>query len=138
MDTLTPKQRSERMSRVRGRNTGPELVVRSVLHCLGYRFRLHGRDIPGSPDIVFRSRRSVILVHGCFWHRHACFNGRRLPKSRLSFWRPKLEGNKRRDAAIRSRLRRAGWRVLVVWECQTRDRSRLAERLATFLDKAST
>lgn len=121
------------MSLVRGRDTGPERVVRSVLHSLGYRFRLHGRGIPGNPDIVFRSRRSLILVHGCFWHRHACFNGRRLPKSRLSFWRPKLEGNKRRDAAVRAKLRRDGWRVLVVWECQTLDHAKLGKRLTAFL-----
>lgn len=134
MDTLSPKERSERMARVRGHNTGPERTVRSLLHSLGYRFRLHARDIPGSPDIVFRSRRAVIFVHGCFWHRHGCFNGRRMPKSRLSFWSPKLEGNKRRDQRTRRRLRQEGWRVLVIWECQIANSDRLTKTLRRFLD----
>jgi DNA mismatch endonuclease (patch repair protein) len=136
MDTLSPKERSERMARVRGRNTDPERTVRSVLFSLGYRFRLHGADVPGRPDIVLRSRRCVILVHGCFWHRHACPNGRRMPKSRVAFWRAKLDGNAARDKRTRARLRRDGWRVLVVWECQLRDLDKLAARLRAFLDPA--
>jgi DNA mismatch endonuclease (patch repair protein) len=136
MDTLSPKDRSERMARVRGRNTGPERTVRSVLFSLGYRFRLHGADLPGRPDIVLRSRRSVIFVHGCFWHRHGCPNGRRMPKSRVAFWRTKLDGNAARDKRTRARLRRDGWRVLVVWECQLRDVDELTARLRAFLDPA--
>lgn len=133
MDTLSPKDRSERMARVRGQNTGPERAVRSVLFSMGYRYRLHGADLPGRPDIVLRSRRCAIFVHGCFWHRHACRNGRRLPKSRAAFWRAKLEGNAARDRRLRARLRRGGWRVLVLWECQLRDADKLAARLRAFL-----
>lgn len=129
-------QHSERMSLVRSRNTGPERAVRSLLHWLGYRFRLHGRTLPGSPDIVFARRKCVVFVHGCFWHRHACFNGRRVPKSRVAFWRAKLEGNAARDRRAGRRLRRDGWRVLVVWECPLRDARRLAARLRTFLASA--
>jgi DNA mismatch endonuclease (patch repair protein) len=135
MDTLSPKERSERMARVRGRNTGPERTVRSVLFSLGYRFRLHAPDLPGRPDIVLSSRQSVIFVHGCFWHRHNCRNGRRLPKSRVAFWQAKLESNSERDRRNRDRLRRAGWRVLVVWECQLRDNARLIQRLNQFLNE---
>lgn len=138
MDTLSPRDRSERMARVRGRNTGPERTVRSVLFSLGYRFRLHVAGLPGRPDIVLRSRRCVIFVHGCFWHRHACRNGHRMPKSRVAFWRAKLEGNAERDKRTRARLRRLGWRVLVVWECQLRDVDKLASRLSAFLDQAQT
>lgn len=138
MDTLSPTERSERMARVRGQNTGPERTVRSVLFSMGYRFRLHDAWLPGRPDIVLRSRRSVIFVHGCFWHRHSCRNGRRLPKSRVGFWRAKLEGNAARDKETRARLRRIGWRVLVVWECQIRDEARLRVRLRKFLENAKS
>lgn len=122
------------MARARGRNTGPERTVRSVLFSLGYRFRLHGADLPGRPDIVLRSRRCVIFVHGCFWHRHACRNGRRLPKSRVTFRRVKLEGNAARDKRTRARLRREGWRALIVWECQLHDIPKLVARLRAYLD----
>jgi DNA mismatch endonuclease (patch repair protein) len=121
MDSLTPEQRSERMGRIKGRDTGPEMVVRRLLHRLGYRYRLHARDLPGRPDIVFRSRRVAIFVHGCFWHRHPNPECRlaRLPKSRLDFWLPKLEGNLARDLENQGRLETMGWKVLVIWECQT-------------------
>lgn len=121
MDSLTPEQRSERMGRIKGRNTRPEMVVRRLLHGLGYRYRLHARELPGRPDIVFRRRRLAIFVHGCFWHRHpdpACKLAR-LPKSRLDFWLPKLEGNATRDLEKQGRLEALGWKVLVIWECQT-------------------
>jgi DNA mismatch endonuclease (patch repair protein) len=124
------------MARVRGRDTGPERTVRSVRFSLRYRFRLHGADLPGRPDIVLRSRRCVIFVHGCSWHRHECRNGRRMPKSRAAFWRAKLEGNAERDKRTRARLRRLGWRVPVVWERQLRDVDKLAARLRAFLDPA--
>lgn len=137
MDTLTPQQRSERMSRVRAEDTRPERIVRRILSKMRHRYRLHRRDLPGRPDIVFASRRAVIFVHGCFWHRHACFNGRRLPKSRVVFWHDKLESNARRDARIRRRLRRLGWSVLVVWECQTKCEARLEQRLQRFLHGAT-
>lgn len=134
MDTLTPEQRSERMARVRGKDTRPEMIVRRLLHGMGYRYRLHVRDLPGTPDIVFPSRGKIIFVHGCFWHRHRCKNGQRLPKSRRAFWRAKLEGNKARDARTRRKLRRLGWDVLVVWECQLKNIERLERRLRMFLD----
>jgi len=135
MDTLTPEQRSERMRRVRGRDTKLEMVVRRLVHCMGYRYRLHRRDLPGAPDLVFPSRRKVIFVHGCFWHRHpdpACRLAR-MPKSNLDFWAAKLEKNKERDELIRARLTELGWNVLVIWECQTRDREALKAQIGGFL-----
>ena len=120
VDTLTKAERSERMSRVRGKDTKPELIVRRLVHGMGYRYRLHRRDLPGTPDLVLPSRKKAIFIHGCFWHRHpdpACKLAR-LPKSRLDFWKPKLEGNRRRDRENQARLRKLGWDVLVVWECQ--------------------
>ncbi|HEY8285418.1 MAG TPA: very short patch repair endonuclease [Chloroflexota bacterium] len=131
MDTLTPQQRSERMSRVRGCGTKPELVVRRLVHGLGYRYRLYSRTLPGHPDLVFAGRRKVIFVHGCFWHRHE--NCGRTPKSRLDFWVPKLESNKARDAANQEQLRAMGWSVLVIWECELKNQTALAERIRAFL-----
>lgn len=133
MDTVTRKERSRIMSLVRGKDTRPEMLVRRLVHSLGFRYRLHVRSLPGCPDMVFASPRAVIFVSGCFWHRHACKNGRRTPKSRLRFWRSKLEGNRERDRRNHRALRRAGWRVLVVWECQTGQGSRLGFRLGEFL-----
>ena len=136
MDTLTPKERSERMSRVRSKNMRPELVVRKLVFALGYRYRLHARDLPGCPDIVFRPRRKVIFVHGCFWHRHpspGCALAR-MPRSRLDFWKPKLEGNRERDEKNKRALHRAGWRVLTIWECELKNAGRLETRIRRFLD----
>jgi DNA mismatch endonuclease (patch repair protein) len=136
MDTLTSDQRSERMSRVRSKGSAAELRVRSLVHRLGYRFRLHAADLPGHPDLVFASRRKVIFVHGCFWHRHpdpACKLAR-MPKSRLEFWRPKLEGNRARDDRIARELEALGWRSLAIWECQMRDEAFLRNEIRTFLD----
>ena len=135
-DTLSPALRSERMGRVRGRDTKPELVVRRLLHGMSYRYRLQAKDLPGRPDIVFRKRRRAIFVHGCFWHRHADPACRlaRLPKSRLDFWLPKLEGNAKRDATNVERLEAMGWQVLVVWECELRDREQLGNTLRRFVE----
>ena len=119
-DTLTQAERSERMSRVRGKDTKPEMIIRRLVHGMGYRYRLHRRDLPGTPDLVFPGRRRAIFVHGCFWHRHsdpACKLAR-LPKSRVDFWKRKLEANRRRDLENRGKLIELGWDVLVVWECQ--------------------
>jgi len=134
-DTLTPSQRSERMSRVRARDTKPELVVRRLVHALGYRFRLHRRDMPGSPDIVLPRFRSVILVHGCFWHRHDDPDCRlaRMPKSRIEFWGPKLASNQARDERVRRALEALGWRVLVIWECEVKDQGKLRREILEFL-----
>lgn len=135
MDTLTPKERSLRMSLVKSRDTRPELAVRRLVFALGYRYRLHVRGLPGCPDLVFGSRRKIILVHGCFWHQHKCPLGDRLPKSRQSFWGGKLRGNRCRDALSRRRLRRLGWQVLTVWECQVTPRrlAALQARTRAFL-----
>jgi DNA mismatch endonuclease, patch repair protein len=137
MDTLDPKQRSERMSRIRGKDTGPEMTVRRLVHGMGYRYRLHRRDLPGRPDLVFATRRKVIFVHGCFWHRHGDSRCKlsRLPKSRLEFWETKLENNRRRDSVKQKELWAAGWDVLVVWECQVNNKASLAETIKAFLEQ---
>jgi DNA mismatch endonuclease, patch repair protein len=135
MDTLTQQQRSERMSRIRGRDTAPEIVVRRLVSGLGYRYRLHVRRLPGQPDLVFAGRGKVIFVHGCFWHRHRSTRCAlaRLPKSRLDFWLPKLESNSRRDRRTMAALRRSGWKALVVWECELGNPAHLTRRLQRFL-----
>jgi len=137
VDTLSRAERSQRMSLVKSKDTKPELRVRRIVHALGYRYRLHDRRLPGSPDLVFAGRRKVLFVHGCFWHRHRCKMGNRLPKSRVGFWGKKLEENRRRDRANRRRLRALGWEVLVVWECQTLPSriGRLGEKIKQFLDR---
>ena len=132
-DNLTPAQRTHCMSQIKGKDTRPEMLVRRLIHRGGYRYRLHSRHLSGRPDLVFPSRRKVIFVHGCFWHRHRCRKGRSLPSTRKAFWRKKLEGNKIRDQSNRRALRRQGWDVLVVWECQTKDLERLVEKLVSFL-----
>jgi len=135
MDTLTPAERSRRMSLVRGKDTKPELLVRRLVHGMGYRYRLHARDLPGNPDMVFPSKGKVLFVHGCFWHRHGTCKNTRWPKSKLDFWRPKLEQNQLRDKVNRKRLSRLGWRVLIVWECQLSKLPALTARLRAFLEK---
>ena len=125
---------SRRMRRIRATHTKPELVVRRLVHGMGYRYRLHRRDLPGRPDLVFASRRKVIFVHGCFWHRHDCRAGHVDPRVNQSYWRPKLERNQRRDADNLSRLRAEGWHAMVIWECETADRHTLAGRISAFLD----
>lgn len=121
------------MAAIHGKDTGPEWIVRRLLTAMGYRYRLHGRGLPGRPDLVFASRRAVVFVHGCFWHRHACRYGRTMPNTRRAFWCAKFAGNVERDRRAVRALKRDGWRVLVVWECQTKDLDRLRERLAAFL-----
>jgi DNA mismatch endonuclease (patch repair protein) len=133
VDTLTPHQRSVRMGLIRGHDTRPELSVRRLVHGLGYRYRKNVPALPGKPDLVFVGRQKVIFVHGCFWHRHRCALGR-MPKSRLEFWKPKLEGNRARDARNARRLKSDGWRLLVIWECQIRNTQLLARRVREFLD----
>ena len=126
MDVVDQKTRSKMMSGIRGRNTKPEIAVRKALHAAGFRFRLHRRDLPGSPDVVMPGRKVAIFVHGCFWHRHENCRFAKLPSSRADFWRLKLEGNAERDRRNQGALRTAGWRVLTVWECAIRDRKTLA------------
>jgi DNA mismatch endonuclease, patch repair protein len=125
--------RSALMARIRGKDTGPERRVRSLLHRLGYRFRLHARELPGSPDIVFRPRRAAVFVHGCFWHGHDCPRGSRKPKANADYWGPKIARNRARDAANLAALQAAGWRCLTLWECELKDEDALAVRLAAFL-----
>jgi DNA mismatch endonuclease, patch repair protein len=136
-DNLTGAQRRKTMAAVKSRNTTPELAVRSLVHRLGFRFRLHGVDLPGSPDLVLPKHRAVIFVHGCFWHGHSCRRKRPKPQTNVEYWQAKIERNCRRDRRVRRRLRSAGWRVLVVWECQA-TRDDLADRLTEFLDDAAT
>jgi len=136
MDTRTREQRRRIMQAVKTRDTGPELAVRRLLHGMGYRYRLHPRGLPGKPDIVFVSRRKVVFVHGCFWHGHGCAKGR-LPKSRLDYWRAKIEANVDRDRTKIEQLEAQGWNVAVVWQCETAQRDALASRLKEFLDGAS-
>ena len=124
------------MSAVRTKNTAPELVVRSILHRLGYRYRLHAVDLPGCPDIVFRKRRCVLFVNGCFWHGHHCRRGNP-PSSNVVFWRSKMEKNRNRDSRVKKELRQSGWRVLTVWECETKVQGRLERRLCRFLNAES-
>lgn len=134
MDTLSVPQRSERMARVRSKDTKPELVVRRMVHRLGFRYRLHGKGLPGKPDMVFASRMKVIFVHGCFWHRHtARCPFTRMPKSNLEFWQSKFEENHRRDEKNVKLLRAAGWKVLTVWECQISRAEALKARIIKFL-----
>jgi DNA mismatch endonuclease, patch repair protein len=126
-DVHTPEQRSFNMSRIRGRDTKPELALRRGLHALGFRYCLHRRDLPGSPDLAFPARRKVVFVHGCFWHGHNCPMGR-LPSSRVGFWHTKIETNKHRDRRATDALAAAGWQVIVVWECAIRGPGRLAKQ----------
>ena len=125
--------RSRIMRAVKTKDTRAELAVRRIVHGLGYRYRLHRRSLPGSPDLVFPSRRAVIFVHGCFWHQHTCPRGR-APKTRREYWLPKLRQNRRRDSENQDNLRAMGWRALVVWECEIPFQSALEERLHAFLD----
>lgn len=134
MDTIPPSERSEIMSRVRSKDTRPEMLVRRLVFAEGYRYRLHDRKLPGSPDLVFRGRAKVIFVHGCFWHRHEHCALARMPKSRLDFWEPKLTANKVRDARNRKLLAKEGWKVLTIWECQLKDIERLKRTIRRFLD----
>jgi len=133
MDTLTPTERSERMARVRSKDTKPEMVVRRTAHAMGYRYRLHDPRVPGSPDLVFFRRRRVIFVHGCFWHGHTCKLGR-MPKSRVEFWSGKIAGNRDRDKRTLDRINKSGWQSLVIWECQLADTDWLKNILGEFLD----
>src|SRR5439155_25720544 len=126
-------RRSALMARVRGKDSKPEIVVRSVAHRLGYRFRLHSRDLPGTPDLLFPRLRKAIFVHGCFWHRHRNCVRTTTPKTRAAFWAQKFADNIKRDARARRRLRAAGWEVLVIWECETFSKPSLEARVIAFL-----
>jgi DNA mismatch endonuclease (patch repair protein) len=128
-DVLTNEQRSRNMAAIRGKNTKPEMRVRSILHSLGYRFRLHRKDLPGKPDIVLPKYRTAVFVHGCFWHCHDCRYGRVAPATRPDFWEGKRRGNVERDERANRELEKIGWRVVTVWECETRSMEALKLRL---------
>ncbi|MBI2825940.1 MAG: DNA mismatch endonuclease Vsr [Planctomycetia bacterium] len=133
MDNLSQAQRSLTMARIRSRDTEPEMIVRRLIHHLGFRYRLHDLSLPGRPDIVLHRLKKVVLVNGCFWHRHRCKFGRPLPATNRTYWRAKLQRNADRDRLNRRRLRRQGWEVLVLWECWTRRPDVVAKRLHQFL-----
>lgn len=124
---------SERMARIRKVDTKPEMIVRRLAHGLGYRYRLHRSDLPGTPDLVFPRLRKVILVHGCFWHRHDCRDGRKLPNGKPDYWVPKLARNAERDRLAQAKLQELGWDVLVTWECELRDAPAAARKITSFL-----
>jgi DNA mismatch endonuclease, patch repair protein len=134
VDHLSPDHRSWNMSRIRSRDTSPELVVRSLLHRRGYRYRLHDARLPGKPDLSFPRRRSAIMVHGCYWHRHPGCRFARFPSTHTDFWLSKFAKNVERDTRVIRLLTAADWRVLVVWSCETTDEERLAEKIMDFLD----
>ena len=131
-DTRTQEQRRRIMQSVGTKDTGTELVVRRLLHRLGYRYRLHQKQLPGRPDIVLPGRKKAVFVHGCFWHGHECQKGR-APKSKLDYWGPKLDANRERDARKEAELRALGWDVATIWQCQTADRQALEKSLVSFL-----
>jgi len=132
-DPLTPTERSERMSRIKNIDTKPEMMVRKMVYGMGYRYRLHASDLPGKPDLVFRSRKKVIFVHGCFWHQHGCKQYRQ-PRTKRDFWEPKLAKNVSRDIEVRKELRKLGWESMVIWECQIKRVDLLRNRVKSFLD----
>ena len=133
MDKLTPERRSRNMGRIGSKNTRPEMLVRRLVHGLGYRYRLHAKDLPGKPDLVFRSRKKVIFVHGCFWHQHKGCREGRVPTSRESYWAPKLARNVERDREHIRALKLLGWRTLVLWECQLGNPKEVEHKVRAYL-----
>jgi DNA mismatch endonuclease (patch repair protein) len=132
MDTLSHLRRSQLMARVRGKDTEPEMIVRRLAHAMGYRYRLHRKDLPGRPDLVFPGHHKIVFVHGCFWHRHSCKKAT-TPKSNVEFWKKKFEENIARDDRNILELAERGWDIMVIWQCETCDTTKLSERLQCFL-----
>jgi len=130
---MTDPVRSRIMRAIKSRDTKPEMAVRRTAHAMGFRYRLHRADLPGSPDLVFPSRRAVVFVHGCFWHGHGCKRGSRTPKTNKNYWTAKIARNRQRDRDAVANLRSQGWRVLVLWECQLSDTNALEAAVARFL-----
>ncbi|MBN2396604.1 MAG: DNA mismatch endonuclease Vsr [Candidatus Atribacteria bacterium] len=136
MDNKTTEQRSENMRRIRSTGSIPEMIVRKMIHKMGYRYRLHNHSLPGRPDIVLPKHCKIVFVHGCFWHQHKkCKDGCRIPQSRSNYWIPKLERNIKRDKKNRYNLKNMGWEVLVVWECETKKLEKLTGKITYFLEK---
>lgn len=133
-DVLTKEQRHRNMSNIRSRNTKPELIVRSLVHRLGYRFRLHRRDLPGKPDLVFVARRKIIFIHGCFWHMHDCKYGNVVPATNTEFWQTKRRSNVDRDKRSVAALKKDAWQILTIWECETKKPELLIKRIIEFLE----
>jgi len=133
VDVLTKKQRSFNMSQIRDKNTKPEIIIRSVIHRMGFRFRLHDKNLPGKPDIVLPRHKKVIFVHGCFWHLHNCRYGRVKPATNAKFWQTKRLSNKTRDKKTLAQLKKLGWQVLIIWECQLRNPTQISHKLQSFL-----
>jgi len=133
VDVLTPEQRKTCMSNIKGKNTKPEVLVRKIVHSMGYRFRLHRKDLPGKPDLVFPRYRKVIFVHGCYWHMHNCKYGRVTPATNAEFWKNKRMSNVERDKNIAKKLIDLGWNILIIWECETKDIDNLTRELTGFL-----
>jgi DNA mismatch endonuclease, patch repair protein len=133
MDNLSAERRSANMRRIPAKNTTPELFLRRILHRAGYRFRLHRKDLPGKPDLVFPGRRKVIFVHGCFWHQHPGCREGRIPETRPEYWEPKLTRNQQRDAAAIAALKSDRWKCLVIWECDLKDPATVTKRIQRFL-----
>ena len=130
---MTSEQRSRTMRAVKGKDTGTEMTVRRIVHRMGFRYRLHRKDMPGKPDLVFGPRRKIIFVHGCFWHGHTCKRGDRIPKENRRYWTKKIARNKERDQEHVSALKAKGWKVLVIWECETKDTKWLGKRVRAYL-----
>jgi len=133
-DRLSASARSKNMSLIKNKHTKPEMVVRKIVFSLGFRYRLHDRNLPGTPDLIFPRKRKLIFVNGCFWHMHENCVKFKLPASNREFWTLKLQGNRYRDDANLQKLTDLGWRVLIVWECELRDKDELREKLVSFLD----
>ena len=133
MDTISRRRRSANMRRIRSKDTEPEMLVRRLIHGLGYRYRLHRSNLPGKPDIVFSKLHRVIFVHGCFWHQHGSCVDSHIPKSRRAYWVPKLQNNRKRDIENYRRLRELRWKYLVLWECEMGNPERLAKKIEKFL-----
>lgn len=133
MDALSPDRRSENMRQIRAKDTSPEMIVRRLVHGMGYRYRLHVADLPGKPDLVFPRMKKIVEIRGCFWHQHDGCIDSHIPKSRVEYWEPKLKRNRDRDDQNLRELRSRGYCILVLWECDTRDRTRLKTKLSRFL-----
>lgn len=136
-DVFSVKKRSEIMRSIHGKDTKPEMIVRKLVFKLGFRYRLHVKKLPGNPDLVFPSKKKIIFVHGCYWHRHNCKKGRSLPSTNVGFWSEKLERNRKRDIKKRRELKRIGWKILVIWECQAHSAKMkwLTKRIVNFLEE---
>lgn len=134
-DKLSPERRSANMGKIQSKDTSPEMIVRRLVYCLGYRYRLHRKDLPGKPDLVFSGRKKIIFVHGCFWHQHSITTCKiaRIPKSRTDYWIPKLQHNVERDSEHQRVLEAGGWKILVIWECEVKNMDEMKKTISKFL-----